>query len=370
MRLQLILAFLLIVTAAVARSQAKGQQPAGEPAGNSSIGEVTDLQKKADAGDPLAEFALGHAYETGKGLPQNFEQAVVWYRKAAEHGNAKAQSSLGILYWMGEGVEKDRKQAVEWYHKAARQGDASAMFNLGVAYYNGEGVVGDEAKAHAWFILASEAGSEPARDAAKRSQSEHPGAFSDACLAIGEMYQKGEDLPPNLELAIAWYKKSAGDSHRVSRDGPEWRLANIYLKESNFVDARPWCQGMAEGGVLDGEYCLGHLYQNGLGVKEDLKTAFQWYEHASRKGHIAAMYALGQMYEDGQGTKVDHAEAMYWLIRSGSLGNSKAATEARKLRTSMDDREWKEIQKKLLERKFDLNEINAFLQANTGQPPH
>jgi uncharacterized protein len=179
------------------------------PAALSSV-EISDLQKRADSGDGAAQFALGKAYESGNGLPKRPDQAAIWYRKAAEQGNEKAQNSLAVLYWTGDGVDKDKAEAVRWYRRAARQGNSNAMFNLGAAYYNGEGVGVNDTLAYAWFLLSDERGNPSGRDAAKRSQGEHgPNALNGACVTVGEMYEKGEDLPRNPELAAQWYRKAA-----------------------------------------------------------------------------------------------------------------------------------------------------------------
>ncbi|MCX8500810.1 MAG: hypothetical protein ORO03_03835 [Alphaproteobacteria bacterium] len=37
-------------------------------------------------------------------MPQDYAQAVSWYRKAAEQGHANAQFNLGIMYGKGQGV--------------------------------------------------------------------------------------------------------------------------------------------------------------------------------------------------------------------------------------------------------------------------
>ncbi len=325
---------------------------------------MTELREKADAGDSSAAFDLGRAYEKGNGVPQDMLKAAFWYRKAAEEGDAKAQDSLGVLYWLGAGVEKDRKQAIEWYRKAARQGDANAMFNLGVSYYNGEANI-DDTLAYAWFLLASEAGSSPGRDAATRSRAEHgESGFRDACLAIGEMYEKGQDMPPSQERAIAWYKRVAeGPGHGVAAE----RLAGIYLSADNYNDARPWCEAAAKDKMPGGAFCLGYLYQRGLGVKQDFKAAFTWYLQGAKGGNAAATNAVIQMYENGQGTPVDHTEAIYWLLRSSNRGDKNAQAEARRLRASMSDKEWKAVRKKLRERGFDLKKVDIFLRADSAQ---
>ena len=48
----------------------------------------------AEQGNSSAQFNLGVMYDNGKGVPQDYVKARVWFRKAAEHGDVEAQSSL------------------------------------------------------------------------------------------------------------------------------------------------------------------------------------------------------------------------------------------------------------------------------------
>ena len=41
-------------------------------------------------------------YGNGKGVPQDYAEAVKWYRKAAEQGDALAQVNMGIVYHKGQ----------------------------------------------------------------------------------------------------------------------------------------------------------------------------------------------------------------------------------------------------------------------------
>jgi len=59
---------------------------------------LEELRTKADQGDPAAQFALGAAYDAGRGVKGDQREAAAWYRKAAEQGYAAAQNSLG---WAG-----------------------------------------------------------------------------------------------------------------------------------------------------------------------------------------------------------------------------------------------------------------------------
>lgn len=360
MLLLLFLSFLLAIPSNLAAGvlQTPSQAVAGNSSAKLSPAEISDLQKRADSGDASAQFALGRAYESGNGPPRRADQAAMWYRKAAEQGNEKAQNSLGVLYWLGDGVEKDKAEAVRWYRKAARQGNATAMFNLGAAYYNGEGVNVSDTLAYAWFLLSSEAGNSSGQDAANRSQGEHgPAAFGEACLAIGQMYEKGEDLPKNLQWAAAWYRKAVEQRNNEAMVN----LAALYLNAADYGQARAWCEAAAKARLSGGYYCLGYLYQHGSGVDTNLKDAFRWYEQGARGGNTASMQALAGMYENGEGTKLDRVQALMWFVFAARRGNQGAIAEAKKVRSSMTSKEWKDTQKRL-PRDIDPKMLDSILR--------
>ena len=101
---------------------------------------------------PTAQFNLGLMYHNGQGVPQDYREAVRWYRMAADQGDADAQFNLGVMYDNGRGVPQDYAEAVRWYRKAADQGYADAQFNLGVMYYNGRGRPAGLRRGHAGGI--------------------------------------------------------------------------------------------------------------------------------------------------------------------------------------------------------------------------
>jgi len=68
----------------------------------------------AEQGDPAAQSYLGFMFETGRGVPQNYTEAAMWYRRAAEQGDSLAQYSLGLLYDRGHGVPQDIVEANKW----------------------------------------------------------------------------------------------------------------------------------------------------------------------------------------------------------------------------------------------------------------
>ena len=58
-------------------------------------------------------------YDEGKGVAQDCQEAIKWYRLAAEQGTAAAQTSLGQMYDNGKGVAQDYQEAVKWYRLSA-----------------------------------------------------------------------------------------------------------------------------------------------------------------------------------------------------------------------------------------------------------
>ena len=97
-------------------------------------------QTLATAGEAESQTRIGYLYEHGKGVEQNYKQAVTWYQKAADQGEPAAQFNLGVMYRKGRGVAKNDKVARQWYEKAADQGHpiARRVIEVMKAYKIGE----------------------------------------------------------------------------------------------------------------------------------------------------------------------------------------------------------------------------------------
>ena len=109
----------------------------------------------AEQRDGRGQALLGAAYYNGRGVEQDYGEALRWIRLAAEQGDAHGQSLLGAAYYNGHGVEQDYGEAARWARLAAEQGDAGAQVILGVSYLNGAGVEQDDVSAYVWLTLAA-----------------------------------------------------------------------------------------------------------------------------------------------------------------------------------------------------------------------
>ena len=157
------------------------------------------LVRRAQRGEARAQNDLGVCYHQGKGITQNYSQAVYWYRKAAEQDNTAAQYNLGLCYYYGYGISEDYYQAVYWYRKAANQGYADAQNNLGNCYYKGNGVTQDYSQAIYWFRKAAD-------------QNDSTGQ-----AWMGFCYENGYGVSKNISTAVEWYRKGARQGNDFSQ---------------------------------------------------------------------------------------------------------------------------------------------------------
>jgi anti-anti-sigma factor len=202
---------------------------------------AADYQASADAGDAAAQFGLGKCYEEGRGVDQDFHQALHWYEKAAALGHAGAQHTLGNCYAYGMDVPQDYDRALTWFRKAAEQGHANAQYMLGVSYAHGLAGVQDHDIAAQWYQRAAEAGD------------------LEAQVNLAEAYLEGRGLDQDGEQAMRWLRTAA------------------------------------ERGHADAQANLAWFYAQGEVVEKDLEMAIHWYTLAANQGHQAAQQALDDL---------------------------------------------------------------------------
>lgn len=151
---------------------------------------VHELRDKAENGDAEAQFSLGEIYFAGRGVEQDYKEAVKWFRKATEQGNVTAQLAIGSMYLEGIGVEQDSKEGVKWVRMAVEQGDANAQNGLGVMYAIGKGVIKDNVKAYKWFILAEKNGYDTGGSIRNLEKDMTAGQIAEAQRLANEFVQK------------------------------------------------------------------------------------------------------------------------------------------------------------------------------------
>ena len=142
-----------------------------------------------------------------------------WWLKAAKLGILLAQYNIGSCYARGYGVKVDDVEAVKWYQKAAGQGYARAQFSLGGRYLYGLGVNTNLRKALMWYRKSYALGNISAESQVRecislinhvdrcKNLARHGNV--DAQFELGRLYENGEGLDADRNLAIKWYGKAA-----------------------------------------------------------------------------------------------------------------------------------------------------------------
>ena len=184
--------------------------------------EFQELMTKAQSGDAAAQYQVGLAYDMGKHVTKNSDEAERWFHKSAEQGYPPAEGAYGL------GMRQTNSAIAErWMLRGAEHGDASTQFWLGVAYEQNWFGTTDIELAIKWYQKAAEAGD------------------PDAQVELGQKYADGEGVKQSYELAAKWFRKAA----------------------EHVPDL---------GGAGQGRYRLGQLYMEGLGVPRDYVQAYFW----------------------------------------------------------------------------------------------
>ena len=118
---------------------------------------LNELMRLANQGVATAQRNVGDRYFDGQGVPQDYREAVTWFRKAAEQGDADAQNNLGLMYGNGQGAPRDRVLAYMLLNLAAAGGsdDALANRNAIVKTMSDAQIEEGQALSRAWKVGAS-----------------------------------------------------------------------------------------------------------------------------------------------------------------------------------------------------------------------
>ena len=240
-------------------------------------------REAAENGSPYSQLMLGIAYETGKGVEEDHEQAMYWFQKAAEQGLADAQLLLGVTYIDGENEEINLEKGAYWIEKAAAQGNRDAQRYTGYLYLNGKGVEKNPVNAVYWYQKAAEQGD--------------PGAQ----CTLARIYSKDSGIGVDSEKAVYWARKAADQDY------------------------------------ADGQNLLATFYFIGYGVEKDLAKSYELHKKAAEQGDAQAMGSLSLCYSIGSGVEKNLEKALYWAEKAAAGGNELARDRLDDLRKEVEE---------------------------------
>ena len=125
---------------------------------------------EADVNPPItaeaeALFQQGMAVTSYELLPKqrDYAKAAELWKQAAAKGHSKAAMNLAGLYESGQGVPEDTEQAVLILEGLMKQGVPAAFDKMGTYHQRGIGVNDDTSRAYAFWQLAADMGSSAAQ---------------------------------------------------------------------------------------------------------------------------------------------------------------------------------------------------------------
>ena len=227
---------------------------------------------------------------------------------SAQGGQADAQYALADRYHRGAGVVRNDSLAAEWARKAAEQSHAGAQFLLGALYYSGDSVPKDISQAKGLFRLAAEGGDK----------------YGQCWLGIlldHEASQEGNSR--KMEEAARWMKASAKQGMPLA----EFLLGTMYQEgvgvPKDHRSAIKWLTASAEHQNTDAQALLGTMYLDGEGVSRDRAKAEQWLRSAAENGSVEALNRLAAAYGNGDGLPQSDSLALAMATRSAELGSTR-----------------------------------------------
>lgn len=230
-----------------------------------------------------------------------------WLRRVAATGAPRPQFNLGVAYDQGRGVEVDPEEAVRWYRAAAEQGHPRAAFNLAVSYEEGEGVEADLAEAARWYRQAADAG--------------HAGAANN----LGRLLEAAALGEADPEEAVRLYRRAAEAGYATGQ-------ANLGLcamlgrgTAQDLGEAREWLVKAWQQGHPSAGRRLADLLVEGKVEGAGLPDPVELYLAAGEAGDGRAAVALAGRFRRGEGVPQSDAVALDWARRGAEAGAPGAA---------------------------------------------
>ena len=97
---------------------------------------------------------------------------------------------------------------------------------------------------------------------------------------------------------------------------PDIDDAETALVFGNHERALAIFEELSAKGDSQADYFLGLMYEEGLGVSENLERAFSYYEKGALAGDADAQFALADLYASGKGTEEDLGMATKFFLRA------------------------------------------------------
>lgn len=280
-------------------------------------------------------------YKTTRPAPL-IEQSDVTYQlwqvfmleRKANAGDVLAQHELGIRYLLGRGVGADTLKGAHWIQKAAEQNLIPARFNLGILLYNGWGVSWDPFDSYRQFLFAAERGMEESQ------------------YVLAQFLTDNLVVPRNVSQAYRWLTSAADSGYMPAREmlkefekkkllatdstGPMTKADSVSALQAQLVfldfdhdtsstsDDQALLKDALRSGGEEVQKTLGlrKLVDDSLDVDSASVAAIR---NAGDEGSPEALAVVGRCYERGVQVQKDPVTAALYYVRAIRLDSPRAS---------------------------------------------
>jgi TPR repeat protein len=292
----------------------------------------------ADQGNAAAKRDLGLVYQ-----PRDREQALQWFEAAAIAGDARAPSYVGDFYLDPNNGRPEPATARFWYERSYKANDARGTMALAELSCKGTGEKRDIASCGNLLDAANHSQKPTDPQDVKTN-------LKDDLVALGVIYQQGDQAPRNLLYARDWYAKAAalgsipGAIAQARLYVEPGGLGQNLPRATAILDAivalslhpshEPW-QDLHRPGQTDVAKLyveIGTKYEHG--GPSTIALAIPVYKKAASIGIGAPAILLGQRYAKGNGIprNIDTA----YNVLNGLVGLPIGSDEKFKLAAALD----------------------------------
>lgn len=184
----------------------------------------------------------------------------------------------------------------------------------------------------------------------KQLKKEADGGSANAAYELGMKYEKGKEIPQDMDTALEYYLKSAQNGNINAKEKIvyafylyEYKIVTNEVAFGYLVDAAnnnsglcqflygrafedsdmdkaiEWIQKSAENDCHYGQFWIAEKHKE----NKNYESAGYWYEKAAKQGNLEAQNELGDLYYFGRGTRQDYENAFLRFNESAKGGSSK-----------------------------------------------
>ena len=251
------------------------------------------LKKAYDAKFDYAYIDLGDLYRRGIYVKKDKAKGFKFYMEASKlYGQFVylAYWELAGCYYHGIGVEKNLIEGIRYTLKSAKKDYSLAQVSIADFYSSNKDeyvAARDYKKALDW-----------SKHAARHNNAK-------AHIIVGQLYANIYGNEKAMETSLKWYLKAyqLGDIGALSFIGQAYYILEKYDLAIKYFNLA------CDNNIAEAYARLGNCYQEGKGVKRDIKKAVQLYKKSVELGSSLGMGLLAFCYKQGDGVTINYKKA-------------------------------------------------------------